>query len=496
MADYVIAKYIRLSIEDEKSDSMSIENKRLILDRHIAGMDIPDAQILEFVDNGHTGTNYDRPAVQELIDLVMQGGVHCIVVKDFSRFGRNMIETAYYIERVFPLYRTRFISLSDNFDSSEHAGGAGGLDVTFQFLLHEQYSRDLSQKIRTAKRIRAQRGEFVSKNCVFGFKKVGDRLEIDEPAADTVRLIFNLTAQGYSHNQIAARLYEEKRPTPAEYKGKRGLVKAKDFTCMWNKSAIMAMLADEQYLGTYVAGKTRTLDIGSGKQLAVDPSEWIRIPNHHPAIVDKPLFDAARAQIDRKGEPLRKRELGTSQRYGGVTSPLRGKVTCGICGHTMQLSQTRNTAFHCSFTRSAPDTECYRLKKSTAELESIVFRIIREQAKAVLARISDTSNDAMPLNAHESNIGRIEDAKYALYERYVLREITADEYRAAKTALDSEIDREKRAQAALDGLIVGSACTDFSLFCMKFAKTRGFALLKQKSLFCDKPLTGCAQSFL
>jgi DNA invertase Pin-like site-specific DNA recombinase len=449
LAEYVIAKYIRLSIEDAQNDSMSIENQRLILNTYIAGMDLPGVKVLEFTDNGYSGTNYERPGVQELIALVMQGGVNCIIVKDFSRFGRSMIDTAYYIERVFPLYRTRFISLSDNFDSAEHAGGMGGLDVTFQFLLHEQYSRDLSKKIRTAKQIRAQRGELISKNCAFGFKKAGNRLEIDEPAAETVRLIFDLAAQGQSNSKIAARLYEDKRPTPAEYKDRRTLVKAKDLSCVWNKSIIQDILADEQYIGTYVAGKTKNLDVGSGKQLAVPSSEWIRIPDHHPAIIDKAAFDAVRARIDKRGEPLRKRNLNASQRYKDISSPLRGKVVCGVCGHTMHLSPTQNPAFHCDFTRAAPDAKCHRLRIPGADLESTVFSQIREKALAILANVSDVPSDTTPKYVCETQAAQIEDKKCALYERYVLGEISAGEYKTAKNALDTELEREKRAQAAL-----------------------------------------------
>jgi DNA invertase Pin-like site-specific DNA recombinase len=134
---YVIAKYIRLSIEDGKNESLSVESQRLILDKHIAELCIPNAEILEFVDNGHSGTNFERPAVQELLELVRQGKINCIIVKDLSRFGRSMIETGYYIECVFPLFRIRFIAVLDHHDSAEHEGDTGGMDIAFKFLIHE-----------------------------------------------------------------------------------------------------------------------------------------------------------------------------------------------------------------------------------------------------------------------------------------------------------------------------------------------------------------------
>ena len=267
LGEYVVAKYIRLSIEDAKNDSMSIENQRLLLDKHIMDLDLPNAKVIEFVDNGHTGTHFDRPAMTELIELVRQGGISCILVKDLSRFGRNMIETAYLIERVFPLFRTRFISVSDAFDSDKHEGGTGGIEIAFKLLLHEYYSRDLSLKVKTAKRARALRGEFVMKNCAFGYKKVNNRLEIDENSAETVRLIFDLYSSGFSLAKVAARLYEDKRPTPSEYR--RGMDNP---ACIWGKPVILDIIHDEQYIGTYTAGKTRKVEVGSSKTVQVDKS--------------------------------------------------------------------------------------------------------------------------------------------------------------------------------------------------------------------------------
>jgi DNA invertase Pin-like site-specific DNA recombinase len=282
--NYVIAKYIRLSIEDSKSDSMSIENQRLLLDLHISSMGLNGAKILEFVDNGHSGTNFERPAVQELLELARQGAVNCIVVKDFSRFGRNAIDTGYFIERVFPLLGLRFISVSDYFDSDEHKGDTGGLEVSFKFLMHEYYSRDLSKKIKSAKHEKMRRGEYIMKNCAFGYKKVGKNLEIDEPDAETVRRIFALASEGMSIRKIAEALKFEKQPAD-----------------------IRKILSDEQYIGTYVAGKTRTLEPG-GASVKVDESEWYKLPDHHPAIIDKAVFEAVRGRYKSK----------TPRKNGGV----------------------------------------------------------------------------------------------------------------------------------------------------------------------------------
>ena len=152
MQKYVIALYIRLSVEDYKYDSLSIENQLLVLNEYAAAMpEYLNAEILEFIDNGYSGTNFERPQVQKLIEMVRANRIDCIIVKDFSRFGRNSIETGYFIERVFPLFHTRFISISDDFDTNNFKGDTGGMDIAFKYLISEYYSRDMSIKTKSAK---------------------------------------------------------------------------------------------------------------------------------------------------------------------------------------------------------------------------------------------------------------------------------------------------------------------------------------------------------
>lgn len=198
MGKYNIALYIRLSIEDSKYDSLSVENQRLILNEYALSMpEAANAEIREYVDNGYSGTNFERPAIQELLEQVRANNVDCVITKDFSRFGRNSLETGYFIERVFPLFHTRFISVSDDFDSSRFKGDTGGMEVAFKYLINEYYSRDMSVKTKSAKHAKMERGEYQSNNCPYGYRKSADgRLEPDEEAAETVKLIFQLAAEG------------------------------------------------------------------------------------------------------------------------------------------------------------------------------------------------------------------------------------------------------------------------------------------------------------
>ena len=451
----ILANYIRLSLDDTQSDSMSIEHQRLILNKYILDSEL-DGPVQEFVDNGFTGTNFERPAVQELLELVREGKVGAILVKDFSRFGRDAIETGYFIERVFPLYRVRFISVSDHFDSFDYNGDTGGMEVAFKLLMSEYYSKDLSRKISSAKREKARRGEAVTKNCAFGYMLDENRkMVIDQEAAETVRIIFDMYAGCKSIAGIEKRLYHEHRPTPAAWKKHRWkTAETEEFRCVWQKSVILSILYDEQYIGTYIAGKTRTTGVGSANRTANAKEDWIRIPNHHPAIISQELFDAVQEKLRVRGEPHRKRELGTAQRYDAVTSPLKGKVVCGHCGHTMRLSQTKNAAFHCWFTRSAADAGCHKLRMLGSELEDVVRNIVLRQAALVLGRhdaLSRVPASRSFKGEAECNLRlrELQNKKLQFYENLVLGAITPEEYKKQKTAIDFEIGQQEQVNDAI-----------------------------------------------
>jgi DNA invertase Pin-like site-specific DNA recombinase len=329
MRKYIIALYIRLSVEDYKTESLSIRNQRIYLMNH--AMTLPeydDAEILEFTDNGHSGANFERPAVQGLLDMVRAGHVNCILVKDFSRFGRNSIETGYFIERVFPVFHTRFISVGDDFDSADFKGDTGGLNVAFKYLISEWYSRDMSMKTKTAKYAKMRRGEYQSKICLYGYQKSADgRLEPDPEAAPVVREIFDLAAAGLSSAAIARKLHERGIPTPGEYKVRKGTA-AYDISRTggaWPASTVLRILEDERYVGTYIIGKRVVTEIGGHKVRRKDESEWYKIPGHHPAIVEQALFEQVQATGRRPSQ------------YGRKTREylLRGKVVCGLCGHAL-----------------------------------------------------------------------------------------------------------------------------------------------------------------
>jgi len=335
MQKYVIALYIRLSIEDYKYDSLSIENQSLVLHEYAASMpEALNAEIMEFIDNGYSGTNFERPQVQKLIELVRANQIDCIIVKDFSRFGRNSIETGYFIERVFPLFHTRFISISDDFDSSKFKGDTGGMDVAFKYLISEYYSRDMSIKTKSAKYAKMQRGEYQSKICPYGYRKSADgRMEPDPEAAAVVQLIFQLAAEGINATAITRELFRRSIPTPGQYKAAHGNHTHDISRChgIWSTSTILRILEDERYTGVYVIGKRAVLEVGGTRSRLKDRESWYIIPDHHPAIIEKAVFDTVQASQLRFSQPNKKKR----------DYPLKGKAFCGCCGHALSRTMQK-----------------------------------------------------------------------------------------------------------------------------------------------------------
>ena len=446
---YVIAPYIRLSTEDSKVGSFSIENQRHTLRQYIEAMEgVQNVEVREFVDNGYSGTNFERPAVQELLDLVRSGNINCIIVKDFTRFGRNSIEVGYFMEMVFPLYNVRFISINDEFDSDKLHGDTGGINVAFKYLISEFYSRDLSIKYKSAKYTKFQRGKYQSKRCPYGYRKgANGRMEPDEETAPNVRLIFELARDGYSSNEIVKVLFERGILTPGEYKATHGSTVHDISRChhIWQKSMVINILGDERYTGTYIMGKREVTEVGGHHVRMKDESQWVKIPDHHPAIISKELFELVQAKRQRFKCPKK-----NTRAY-----PLRGKVFCGCCDHAMPRTSNKSYSFICRHSRVDEAAACHGLTIRESELEGLIYEVLSKQAQVIL-NLDSLSNagrlDVQLAEQAESNsrIKECMDQKRVLYERFVLKEISIEDYKRQKAAVDIELDRLRVIHSALE----------------------------------------------
>ena len=225
-----IAIYIRLSIEDEnvdgrtKKESDSVTSQRILLKSFvIEQLGVDETDILEYVDDGVSGTHFKRQGFQQLQEDMKDGKIGCVVVKDFSRFGRDYLEVGFYIEYIFPLLQIRFISINDSYDSAASSGMTGGMNVALKNLVYNMYSLDLSKKISSAMQTRMKNGTRLPVNARYGYKKGKDgRLEIDPDAAEVVKMIFQMAAEGTSFAEITRELNRRGIATCDEQKLSRG----------------------------------------------------------------------------------------------------------------------------------------------------------------------------------------------------------------------------------------------------------------------------------
>lgn len=442
----LVALYIRLSTEDYKVESMSIENQKLALHKFIETQDdLPDCEVKEFVDNGYSGTNFERPAVQELLDLVREGKIACIIVKDFSRFGRNSLEVGYFMEKVFPLYGVRFISINDDFDNGKLHGDTGGLNVAFKYLISEFYSRDLSIKYKSAKYVKFKRGEYQSKVCPYGYQKSADgRMEPNPETAPVVRMIFEMAAQGWTMKEIAAALLERRIPTPGEYKALHGFTghDVSRSNGVWQTGILTRILDDERYTGTYIIGKTEIIQVGGRQVREKDRKDWVIIQNHHPAIVSKDEFQ--RAQEKRRHFKCPKKNKRVY--------PLRSKVFCGFCRHTLARSATKEPYFHCRQAGAIPSSPCYKLSIKELVLHELLYEILSKQARVILGTADIESKIgalSIEQSGYDQQISKIQEQKRVLFEQMILGELSEQEYRKKKSALDNELVRLQEVQTGI-----------------------------------------------
>lgn len=294
-----IAIYLRLSKEDEwiAQESNSISCQRLLLKGYIE-RNFENYEIMEFVDDGYSGTSMDRPGMKEMLTCVRQKKINCIIVKDFSRFSRDYVETGSYVEQIFPFMGVRFISVNDHYDSEDSHQKTIGMNLAFKTLVNDLYSKDLSVKVKSALTSKKERGIYCSGNCPFGYRKKADdrnQVEVVEEEAEVVREIFRLTLEGYTSMEIAKKFNQESIKTPVEYLIARGATHrkpvGKEFS--WQHSVICNILKNDFYVGDVVYGKYEKDSVGGKKHLK-PRSEWKITYKHHEPIIEREIFEAVR----------------------------------------------------------------------------------------------------------------------------------------------------------------------------------------------------------
>ncbi len=365
-------------------ESGSISTQRALLQRY-AEENFRDYRLIECADDGYSGIGLERPGVKRLLALAREGGLDCVIVKDFSRFSRDYIELGIYTEKIFPFLGIRFIAVNDGYDSGARAE-ADGLEVPFKQLLCDLYSRDLSLKVRSALEVRRERGQYVGALCPFGYRRdPGDRhsLIIDREEAAIVSRVFELAAEGRTSVEIARIFNGEGIKTPAGFRGSGRAGRGE-----WSGPAVCRILGNEFYAGSLVYGKYCRTETG-GKRKLLPRSRWRVLPGHHSPIVSMELFEAAAAGRRRTADSGSASELRSpddsgrasglknpAEGAGGRRHPLAGRLFCG-CGRRLCLKKGLNPYFYCPRIYDVWESDCVRRLNAMFLEQLVLFELHR-----------------------------------------------------------------------------------------------------------------------
>ncbi len=303
---YNAAIYLRLSKEDgDKEESYSISNQRdLAMDFLSKHKDIK--LVAEMVDDGFSGSNFNRPDFQRMIDKISVGEINCVIVKDLSRFARDYVGSGYYLEKLFPAMGVRFISINDNIDYMVEDSSNTRLIMEIKNVMNDSYIRDISIKIRSQFEIKRKKGEYIGPFTVYGYLKSAEdkhKLIVDKNAAEIVRTIYNMRMQGISAASISDKLNLLNIPSPAEHKKMCGsnfnANLQKKHKAEWSAKAVIRILTNEIYTGTLIQGTRTTANYKLKKVIVKDRSEWAIIPDNHEAIISQIQFETVQKLISR-----------------------------------------------------------------------------------------------------------------------------------------------------------------------------------------------------
>jgi len=456
-----IAAYLRLSRDDDDKgdESNSISSQRSIIINHISTVDeLYNVPIIEFVDDGYSGTNFDRPGISKLLEAVRRGEIRCIVVKDLSRFGRTYLEVCKYIEVIFPYLDVRFISINDYYDSNNHKGTTADVDVAFRNLINAIYSKDISKKVKSAKLTKIRQGMNVNAFTPYGYKKSDadkHKLVIDVPAATVVKRIFEMFCDGHTPTEIARTLNTEGILTPSEYKKKIGSnLKILSTTgTLWSNGIVNNILHNEQYLGNLVCGRVYIDRVGGKKILYRPKEDWIRIPGAHPAIITREMWNMVYSIKSKANFGNRKKP--NTNRF------LFKKIRCGYCGHILRYREESKKSgegeyryYYCETPRLTDEYGCTNKSYNPLEIESIIKSVVRTQIALMLdmERVCNETKDSINKSSEsakksirllDNEIDRINASKQQIYECYRLGKIDTDEYIKQREEVEVKVSTKK-----------------------------------------------------
>lgn len=418
--------YVRLSQEDMRAgESLSIEHQKLILTKYVReqGWNLVDT----YVDDGFSGTDFNRPSVQRLLSDAQTGRINLIICKDLSRFGRNYIEIGQYIDYIFPLHNIRFIALNDNVDTANRDSNAMEMMPVIN-LFNEWHASSTSKKIKAVNLANAKAGKYTCANAAYGYTKADDEKHtpiIDPEAAEVVRRIFKLRSQGMSPRAIGDQLNAENIPIPSDYRcQKKGIVNTKYTRHLWTQVQIRQILDNPIYLGKLAMMRVTSVSYKNHKKVRKDPSEWVVTEDTHEAIISQELWDKVREA---------EKAVSHGKRDGkGVTQPLSGMLFCPDCGYKMKAAGRKRTLksgelirecyYNCSSYVLHGKELCSTHYISQKQIEAVIIADIRSMAELVVkdeqtARAAFLSKKEQQTSRQsKADIKKLNDSKHRLAE--------------------------------------------------------------------------------
>ncbi len=406
---WICGLYCRLSVEDNNNrESNSIQSQKIILSKFVE--DLPNAVIGKiYIDDGFSGSNFERPDFKNMIEAVENGLINCVIVKDYSRFGRDYIDVGYYIEKYFPDKNVRFISVNDNHDSI-NGDAQDDLKMPIMNMFNDLQSRETSKKVRSGLKARKQEGKFIGAFAPYGYLKSPsdkNKLIIDENVAHIVKQIFSWRIEGYSTYAISTKLNDMGLLSPTAYKNSIGInhnpvnVKANSLM-IWNETSIKNMLRNEVYIGHVVQNKRTTKNHRTKKIINLEESQWIKVEDTHEPIIDIETWDSVQS--------LTQKRLRVSKKDKEI-SIFAGIVKCADCGYTMikRINGNGGVSYTCSTHRSSK-SNCTTHSISDKKLKESVFNSIMFNVK-----LATDFNSLIK----EANITSLEDSKAKLYTNQI-----------------------------------------------------------------------------
>ena len=385
----ITALYCRLSRDDEnEGDSNSIVNQKAILGKYASEKGFPNPQF--YVDDGYSGTNFNRPDFMRLMEDVNAGNVGTIIVKDMSRLGRDYLKVGVYTEITFPDAGVRFIAINDGVDSESNVDN----DFTpFRNIINEWYAKDTSKKVRAVFKAKGMSGKHLCSVPPYGYKKDENDKEhwvVDEEAATVVKEIFSLCMKGFGPTQIARMLTEREIDTPTIHNRKYGLPATSlqtEYPNIWCTESVKSILANPSYLGHTVNFRTKKKSYKSKKKLDLPPEEWVTFENTQEAIIDADTYETVQRIRSAKRRPT---DMGEMSVFSGI-------VYCADCGKKMYLCRCSTTKqkeyFNCSTYRKKKKNLCSSHQITVAAVESIVLADLQR----VFAMATDRESDFLAL---------------------------------------------------------------------------------------------------